>query len=424
MAAASYKPEWQKSGRFKLLLTTINAGTSPNQEGGVTFTDYDFGQYFDLLPDAFRYPAEITRTEFRSIVYRAAIGLRKTGQITAETLVDAVNQGAISNLKLPSRRYTMWTVLRLRNMPRAGSFRLKFDEVTLEGRRSLPHWLRLEKYFISGIGDIEPTPVGDFGYLIARVNARTEDGAAKRIYDACDAFFALANIYWRSWPLWTDRHAEAKLWMWHYQFFWERRRFLGREKIWFNPSFDEAEWKRFPGDFSKFAEALPYIRKALSKLEIHPLRHVLFQAARLVHEGMSSPDLSFRLLRYWSAMERLYSESDDRNAPYDRLIRRLTFAENDRELAIMKLEHLSKLRNAYVHSGSTDNDRNELTQFLGRVLEHQIRYILMRGTDFLDHGELIEMADLPSDLGLLERRKRSIERRENIIRHGRHYTTQ
>lgn len=420
MAAVSFNAEWQKTGRLKLLLTTLNAGTSPNAEGGVAFTDHDFGQYFDLLPDGFRWPPEITRTEFRSIVYRAAIDLRKKGHVRSDALLNAVNAGVVSNLQLPLRPYTMWTALRLRSMPRVGTFRLKFDGVSMEGRRELPEWLCLNDYFISGIGNIKTTPAGDFGYLIVRTKARTEDGAAKSMYDACDAFYGLTNISWRSWPLWTDRHAEAKLWMWRYQFFWEGRKFLSSEKIWFNPSFEENEWNRFPGEYAEFAEALPYIRKAISSLETHPLRAVLFRAIRLVHEGVASEDLSFRLLRYWSAMERLYSESSDRNAPYEKLIRRLTFAEKDRELAIMKLERLSKLRNAYVHSGSTEDDRNELTQFLGRILEHQILYILMRGGDFLDHGELIEMADLPSDLGQLERRKKSIERRENIIRHGRH----
>ena len=423
MPAVSYRTEWQKTGRLRLLLGKINEGTSPGENGNVTFTDHDFQQYFDLIPDAFRHPEEITPGEFRSIVYRAAIDLRKYGLITAENLLKEVNQRAVARLQLVVRPYTMWTRLRLRDMASATGFRLRFDDVSLEGKARLPKWLQLEDYFLSGQGQIEPTSDADFGFLIVKVRAPTEESAARKIFDACDAFYAITNIYWRSWPLWTARHAEAKLWMWRYQFFWERKRFLGEDKIWYSPSFDEEEWRRFPGDYSKFLKALPYIRKALRKLQSHPLRTVLFHVARLVHEGMSSPDLAYRLLRYWSAMERLYSEEENRNASFDKLIQRLTFAESERELAVMKLEHLSKLRNAYVHTGSTENDTNELTQFLGQVLEHQIRYILVQGGDFVDHRELIEMADLPSDIPLLERRKKSIERRENIIKFGHHYSS-
>lgn len=421
MATVSYKNDWQKSGRLKLLLTKINAGTAIREDGAVSFIDHDFQQYFDLLPSAFRYPNAIPRSEFGSIVYGSSIELRKRGKITAEHLLHEVNERSARNLSRPLIPFTMWTRLRLRNMSQSKGFRLRYDEVGLQGTSNLPAALRLEPYFLSGHGQIDPGIDHQFGYLIARTAARSEDAAAKKIFDACDAFFAFANIYWRSYPLWADRHAEAKLWMWRFNFFWQRGKYLGTEKIWYNPSFDENEWNRFPGDYDKFLKALPAIRRALAKLQAHPLRNVLFQTAKLIHEGMSSPDLSFRLLRYWSAMERLYSESSDKNAPYDKLIRRLTFAEHDRELAAMKLERLSNLRNAYVHSGSTDDDRNMLTQFLGGVLEHQVRYILIQGTDFADHGELIEMADLPGDLDLLERRKRSIERRQNIVRFGRHH---
>jgi hypothetical protein len=208
---------------------------------------------------------------------------------------------------------------------------------------------------------------------------------------------------------------------------WDRTNSFGRAsnflegtKIWYSPTFDEKEWRRFPKDAKEFLKRLPQIRHGLKKLEDHPLRPILSAATKLVHEGMASPDLSFRLLRYWSALETLYSEGGNKNVPYDRLIKRATFAETDRELAIMKLEHLARLRNVYVHSGDTDREKSELTQYLREVLAHQILYLVRFADDIQDHNELLEMVDLPSDLVLLERRRRAIKRRENIIRHGRH----
>jgi len=220
--------------------------------------------------------------------------------------------------------------------------------------------------------------------------------------------------------MWTDRHAEGVLWLGPYQFFWEGTKFLGRDRIWYNQHYDKAEWHRFPKDASEFLKRLPYIRKIMSQLERHPLRPILSASAKLVHEGMTSADLSYRLLRYWSALETLYSEGGNKNVPYDRIIRRATFAETDRELAIIKLEHLARLRNIYVHSGDTEHDRNELTQYLREILAHQILYFVRFADDINEHSELIEMVDLPSDLGTLARRKRAIERRENIMHRGSH----
>jgi len=358
---------------------------------------------------------------FRSIVYRAAIDLRKLGRISPTKLLEQVNRAASAALAAPVKRYTMWTRLRLRNMARSPGFRLSFDQVRIEGVASLPAKLRLQDYLLSGFGYIHPNELTGFGYLVLRAEARNENDAARKIFDACDTFFGLASLGWRDLSLWTERHAQAKIWMGPNQFFWEGSKFLGKERVWYNPHFDTEEWKRFPKDGSEFLKRLPYIRRSLKALETHPLRKIISSVAKLIHEGMASRDLSYRLLRYWSALETLYSEKGNRNVAYDKVIRRATFAQKDRELSIMKLEHLSKLRNDYVHSGDTEKEKNELTQYLREILAHQILYFLHHGSDFNDHDEIIEMADLPSDAGLLERRKKAIQRRENIIAHGRHH---
>src|SRR5690348_2771251 len=98
MATVAYQQDWQRLGKLRLLLAKINAGTAGNDNGSVTFTDHDIRQYFDLLPSAFRYPNEIPRSEFESIVYRSCIDLRKQGRITAENLLHEVSQRATENL--------------------------------------------------------------------------------------------------------------------------------------------------------------------------------------------------------------------------------------------------------------------------------------------------------------------------------------
>jgi hypothetical protein len=420
MTTVSYRQKWIETGRLKRVLAKINDGTSVNADGAIQFDDFDFQQYFDLLADAFHSPDTLTPREISSLVYSACIDLRKLGPVQRDKLLGLVNKKASEALAVAPRPFTMWTQLRLRQMVWSRGFKLSFQDVRIEGRARLPKRYRLTDYLISGHGYIRPNKLSDFAYLILRCDARNEEDAARKMFDAIDTFYAVSNLIWRSINMWTDPHAQAYLWLGPYQFFWQGQKFLGKERIWYNPKFDEAEWQRFPKDAKDFLVRLPHIRKALADLQPHPLRQILSPAAKLVHEGKASPDLSFRLLRYWSALETLYSEGSNKNVPYDKLIRRATFGERDRELAILKLEHLAKLRNSYVHSGDTERERNELTQFLGEILAHQILYLLRYADDLADHNELIEMADLPNDLNLLARRRRAIERRENIIQFGRH----
>jgi len=420
VATVSYRPEWLNSGRLKRVLDKINDGTSVNLDGAIQFIDWDFQQYFDLLSDAFRFPESLTGEEFRALAYRGCLDLRKEGVVTKGKLLEIVNKKASDALAVPVTRFSMWTNLRLRRMVSVPGFRVSYGDVNIRGVARLPEKYVLDDYFISGVGDIRPNAVRDSGYVILQCKSRSEEDAAKKMFNSLDTFYAITNLFWRSVSMWTDRHIQANVWMGPYQFFWKGRQFLGKDKIWYSPNFDKEEWRRFPKDAGELLKRLPQIRHGLRKLETHPLRPILSAAAKLVHEGMASPDLSYRLLRYWSALETLYSEGGNKNVPYERLIRRATFAEKDRELAIMKLEHLARLRNIYVHSGDTEREKSELTQYLREVLAHQILYLIRFADDLQDHNELLEMVDLPSDLELLERRRRAIKRRENIIRHGRH----
>lgn len=420
MATVSFQQDWISSGRLQRVLKKINSGTSVNSEGNIQFEDFEFKQYFDLISDAFRFPEQITQDEASSIVYRACIDIRKKGQISQGDLRIIVNDLTSAALSIPNRPFTMWTHLRIKQLSFSSGFRIEFDNVSIQGSAHLSSRYHLDEYILNGHGRIYPNKLSSYGYLIFRCEARNENDAARKIFDAGDAFFAACNLAWRSINLWTDRHVQANLWMGPYQFFWDGRKFLGHDKVWYNPNFDQDEWDRFPKNAAELHKHLPGIRKVLKRLECHPLRGVLLSTAKLLHEGMASTDLSFRLLRFWSALETLYSEGGSKNVPNERIIKRAVFAEKDRELTKMKLEHLARLRNDYVHSGKTEREKNDLSQSLRELIAQQLVYLIMHASDIVEHSELIEMADLPDDLSLLAKRKIAISRRENIIKLGRH----
>jgi hypothetical protein len=139
----------------------------------------------------------------------------------------------------------------------------------------------------------------------------------------------------------------------------------------------------------------------------------------MMNDGMEAADMTRRTLRYWTALERLFQAGDER-VSYERVIERATYLYDPADLAKAKLRRLLRIRNRYVHMGTTENEHHQLTQYLAAEVRSHLFYLLMNGDDFADHREFIEMTDLPSDAVALNRRRRAIDRRERMIEKRRH----
>lgn len=420
MTRVSFRKDWSNSGNIDKLLSKLNLGTELNTEGGITFTAQDHDDLFFLLADGIIYPSTITRNDASTISYRSFLDLRKKGDVGKKPLISEVSKRIADLEKAPRRKYTMWTKCRLRKMALSKNLRFNVEGVMVRTAPTLPQWLHLNDHFISGVGWIDPNVLPSFGYLIFSTEARNENEASKKIFGAADLFFSIANTSKRSLDLWVQRLPSAKLWLGPHQFFFEGRKFLGNEKVWYNQNYDEAHWNGFPEDASELNRQASLVRRVIMALAGHPLRPQIKASLLLINEGMTSDDLAFRLMRYWSAAEALYAPETDKT-PTSKLLSRLTFTSKlDEWLDKIKLERCYHLRNMYVHRGANDSDDTSLVQHLREVLLHHIYYFLLHGQDILTQEDLLMMVDLPSSEEPLERRKLAIDRRLNIARTGRH----
>lgn len=420
MSRVAYRKDWENSGDINKIVSELNAGTELNSDGGITFTVDDHDDLFFLLADGIVYPKAITRDDVSEISYRAFIDLRKRGAVEKAKLLSEVSRRIASLEAAPKRKYTMWTKCRLRNMSQIKSVKFKIESVSIRTEYKLPDWLKLKEHFVSGVGRINPNVLPFYGHIIFSVDARNENEASKKIFDAADLFLSAANTSKRSIEFWVQRTPSAKMWLGPNQFFFENRRYIGNEKVWYNESYNEKTWDRFPMNAQEFVSQAPLIRKILKSLEIHPLGMQIQSALKMINEGMISDDLSFRLMRFWSAAETLYTLEGERT-PIAKLISRLTFASRENEwLDKLKLERCYNIRNMYVHRGSKDSDDSSLVRHMRELLLHQIYYFLWNGDDIITHSDLILMVDLPGSEQALERRSLAIARRLNIGRHGRH----
>lgn len=422
MAEISFRSDWKQAGTISKLLLQLNNGTELNSSDTITFVADDHLDLFFLLADGLVYPNDITRNDASAISRRAFLDLRRRGAVLEKPLLAEIAQRIKSLQNATRTRFTMWSKCRLKQMSFHPTSRFELDGVSIRTASSLPAWLHLDEHFISGVGRIEPNQLPFFGYIIFSVEARNENEAAKRIFEACDLFFAIVNTSWRSVELWIQRRPNAKLWLGPHQFFFKGKKFIGEDHVWYNQSFDEDKWNLFPADAKEFYRLSNQFRKIIRELAHHPLRTELRAVLVLVSEGMASGDLAFRLMRFWSAAETLYAKEGDRTN-HKTLITRLTFASKDqRWLDRLKLERCYHLRSSYVHKGSSENDDTTLVQHLRETLLQHVYYYLFNAADITTHEDLLMMVDLPSDVSSLNRRIVSIERRKNIIQGGRHRT--
>lgn len=419
--AIRYKSDWIENGSLKKLLGELNEGTELNENGSITFTARDHSELFDLLADGIVGPNDIGHEELSALATRAFLDLRKGGEVDLEGLIAKIRTSFRQRNREPLKSYAMWTKLRLQHLHHGQGARFQIDDITIELTNKLPRYLQLEEHFVSGVGRIDPNRLPFFGFVIVRSRGRNATHGSRKLFNGLELFYAAVNTAWRSVNFWEQRRPNAKFWEGPHQFIFEDGKFLGENCVWYNPEFREDVWNLFPPKYQDFLKRKQIIRRVLNQLEGHPLREGLVNALQSISSGMESQNLSFRLMRFWSAAEILYAPNGERTSS-KKIIDRLTFAtsEDYRWLDKLKLSAAYEMRNSYVHRGVNDNDTSLLVQNLREVVIRHVYYLIFSGSDIRTQADLIRMVDMPSTVVQLDSLALAIDRRRNILSSGYH----
>lgn len=160
---------------------------------------------------------------------------------------------------------------------------------------------------------------------------------------------------------------------------------------------------------------IPRVRKALRALEASPLRLTLTGVLRLLQDAMVARDPRYKLLRYWSALEQLYSEPQSREKKYGLIIDRATSMDHNKPLARWKLSHISRLRNAYVHAGGGDNELQVMSEHLRLMLSRHVNFLLFHAATISDHNHWLALSDLPDKEDALLLRRALLDQRIGLV---------
>lgn len=386
--------------------------------GGLQFDAVDFDETFEILPDAFRFRPPVGRRTAIGILRRALIDCRNAGPITIDALLVRANELDRAARAVPNQRYTIWTKFRATNMAHHPGFRVEWQGVRLRSAAQLPARIRQGEYFLNGVGRIYPDRPHGFGHVIIECDARDERSAMDRALETLQLVMGLSNLFegFGTWSHGGHRDwTEGKWWLGPHQFVFRRNEFLGHERIWYNGDYDETAWSTHAPQMGVLLRVIPMVRRALRELADHPLRSMLVRTILLLQDGFASRDGNNRLLRYWSALERLYVEENARNASNQKVIDRASFAELDPRLSRWKLNHAAQLRNNHAHAGGTDDDIQVMGQFLRHLLVRHINHWIFQGRSFANHAELLAYVDLPGDEHALTSLRAAIDRRLDLI---------
>lgn len=400
---------WALIGAFESR-TTVKGGVISYRSMSDAVSWYGY----ELLPGAFKISPPIDRSRSMSLFRKAIKEARLAGDLTPSSIRVIAERIHHKECAVPEVRYTLWTKFRATDMAVNTGFRLSWSGVDIRTEKVLPSWLELGEYFLSGWGHVEPSQPAHYGYIVISCTDRHENAAVDRMLDAVQIFMGLLNLYV------TGGRTRFRIgkpipsgvfWLGPYQFLFKGRESTSGRKIFYNPNYDQGVWNEGAFQMSNVLKIVPKVRSALKELEDHPLREVLGRSICVMQDGFEARSVNQRLLRYWSALERIYVEEDGRGASNEKVIRRAAFAEKDPKLARWTLRHIAGLRNEYVHAGEEGHDISSLADFLQSILFRHINHWIFTGRDFATLRDLISYVDLPADPAALKSMKTSIDRR-------------
>lgn len=384
-------------------------------EGGISFPSIRaFANFEEMLPDAFTVKPRLRRPAAIRIFRKALYDCRRKGPLTADALIARAEEIYRRDRDVQLKDFTLWTKIRIHGIDRTQVLKFKWGEVSIRLCGQLPKWLRLNPFHNSDIGYVAPDNPVRSAYVILSCRERKEDDAVDRMLDALNLLMALMNIYQTrgSWTLMSSSNWTAgELRMGHCQFVFQDRKFLGEDHIWHDPNYDDAAWNAPHPGLEKYLKIVPLTRKALSALSRHPLNHVLVPALQISQDAFEASEGNHRLLRFWTALEKIYVEDGNRDRSNQKVIDRATFVDPDHHLMQWQLGHISRLRNEHVHARGHGDAFMEQSQVLRDLFTRHILHWIFHGRTFDSHEELLAYVDLPRTDEALKRERKLVARR-------------
>ncbi len=400
------------------LLRQIWGSLTVHKEG-ITYDNIElFQSLVAVLANIFRFPSNWYHQEISSRIARAALETKRAGAEDLDSFIVELNKLAQPLLNARARAYKMWTKLSLHEWGKSKAYLFKIGNVHIVLRKQVPSSLHLDKFFISGIGDISPEfPKGGV-IAIARGRFRSDQQAGDGLHRSITDLASIINLAlqsrrreWRS----GKAKPKSKLLVGDNQYLFRGRKNLNTESIWYNPDFREDFWIASNFRIKELERVSRYVRKLLREIDNHTSGERIMSSIRMMGEGWTSHDEHHRILRTWTAFELLLSRSPERADRFEDIIKRATFIAKDRQRWSTQLLHAALTRNRYVHENAAAVSAGAVATALDAYLTALIEWMLFSSVKFESHARLLDMLDLPPDPEALQRQATDRSRAIQIL---------
>ena len=362
-----------------------------------------------LLHSILRFPKEIQEDEAMGICSRAVFSSAKKGKVTADSLLEEINQEAISYLKKAVILYKLFTSISVERPPKAINFRLGNHSITILSKtpkRMIKESVTLRK---DAEKNLYAESAKNYSYVSVTTKGRSQSEAAFAALDKLDLARGILNLGFNknyTWrlsigsknapinsiilgPVHTLHFMNGKIaadssW-------WFEENYLGAIKL--------IDLKKEEGVIFK------YYKNFMQKLRISHYRAKIEEAVRRYVRALDERNWFSGFAKLWGVLELL---TDSTNQSNDVTIARAAFIYRNVEFARQELEYLRTYRNRYIHLDAGNHQIEKYLFSLKRNVETMIYFHIGFGLKFKSFKQTISFLDLPKSSEELNARRRLI----------------
>lgn len=394
----------QATGSF--IIQHLDSILGVNEKGEVTLGfGTELNTAIDILTRCVEFSAAVVDVQRRSIVRRAVIDSKKTGDCSAKAILHEIEKGQRTYLRRRIGRFVLLTSASFHHVEKLYPIRLNGSALTFTRYRPMGYPLP-----DGGSITVTDNTPRDYSYVKVHVSARDPYEAAELGFRRMDFLRAIWNLFFNfksgfrlsfgsegqkpvnrilPGPFHTLHFPDGKLAL--------------EGQWWYTPLIKGASPERIGQHYNALREFERLVRKRIARCIFHDqLVEFLIRYVRALDES----DLTTSFLRLWALLEEITGTS---KTSYDVTVRRASFVFDNPQYSRILLEYLRDQRNRIVHKGSQVDDAERLTYELKRFVEALLRFLLSQSNRFANLQAFYSLLDLPPDAKLLRARIRQHE---------------
>ena len=387
--------EWKTSDNFnpQVVLDEIESAKIVSPEGGISFYAFQYHDAFATLFSMIDFPDNVANElDVHSVLSRGVQDAARIGSLTMQSVLDSINNIAISELETPLKKFHLLSSLSIsRDIP----FKRKcYDSFTFRiTKDKYPKKHNTRNATIAQNDNMFNFEHPGYSKVIVTVKAKTYYGAASKALDCLDLIRSILCFYSNSEMtllFGPDYLPINKVRTGQVHTLHNEDGSPATSNVWFEPNFVEAKIFNSP-QFHVIKDNLFWFLDMLEKCNY---KKVLIKTLLRFVRSLDEKDHNSALIQLWGVLENIVSPNEKN---YNKISKRVSFLFKEPQYHKQVIEHLREYRNSTIHAG----DQSRRAKSLCFQLQFYIRKIINFHITYSENFESLQQAnnflDFPSN---------------------------